>query len=309
MQSDAKSVVVTGASSGIGHASVLRMSEAGWHVFASVRKTSDQEKLRKIPGVVPILMDVEDRSSIASAAEQVASQVRGLDGLVNVAGIGMLRPIEYASDQDIRQIFEINLFGQIAVTQAFLPLLRKGHGRIVNITSVGAHIAIPFGALLNASKSAFGIVSDNLRLELRTFGIRVSTIEPGSIATPAVNKTLGDMDRVIESLPEEAREQYGEMMKQVARRGYEREMNGSDPDVVAVAVRHALTTARPRIRYRVGKDATLIATLAKVLPDSLLDLVRLKALGLPTAFGSVEENVRLGSRERSRRLRLEPRRG
>ncbi len=306
MQSNAKSVVITGASSGIGHASVLRMSEAGWHVFASVRKALDQERLRTIPRVVPILMDVEDRASITAAAERIASEVHGLDGLVNVAGIGMLRPIEYASEEDIRQIFDINLFGQISVTQVFLPLLRKNRGRIVNITSVGAHIAIPFGALLNASKSAFGIISDNLRLELRSFGIRVSTIEPGAIATPAVHKTLGNMDSMIESLPAEARARYGEMLKQVAQRGYEREMNGSNPGVVAVAVRHALTAARPRIRYRVGKDAKLIATLAKVLPDSLLDVVRLKALGLPTAFGNTQEEMRPTQRSQKQ---IEPLRG
>ena len=131
------------------------------------------------------------RASITAAAEQVAREApSGLDGLVNVAGIGMARPIEYVAAEDLHEIFEINVFGQLAVIQAFLPFIRKAHGRIVNITSIGAHIAIPFGSLINASKSAFGIFSDTLRLELHPFGIRVMDIEPGAINTPAVEKTL-----------------------------------------------------------------------------------------------------------------------
>jgi len=288
MPTTSKSVVITGGSSGIGRACVLRMSQAGWRVFATVRKPADAERLlaESKQGVVPILMDVEDRPSIRAAASQVASQCdAGLHALVNVAGIGMLQPIEYASRRDLQKIFDINFFGQIDVTQAFLPLLRKARGRIVNITSVGAHIAIPFGGLLNASKSAFGILSDTLRLELRPFGIRVIIVEPGAIATPAVEKTLGNVEGGIAQLPEKGRMQYGDMLRAVARRGYQREMNGSPPDIVARAVHHALTAARPKIRYRVGKDARFLATLPRILPDSLLDALRLRALGLPVKFG------------------------
>ena len=293
MRQKRKSVVITGASSGIGRSSVLRMAKAGWRVFATVRKPADRDKLQSenIPGVVPLLMDMEDRPSIFAAAEQVASQLGGesLDGLVNVAGIGMFGPVEYASAGNLQKIFDVNFFGQVATTQVLLPLLRAGRGRIVNISSVGAHIAIPFGALLNASKAAFGILTDNLRLELHPFGIRVSTIEPGSIATPAVDKTLGNIESVIASLPPEGRAQYGEMLRTAAKRGYKREMSGSPPEVVARAVHHALTAARPRIRYRVGKDAKLIGTLPRILPDRLLDAIRLRALGLPTKFDAANQ--------------------
>jgi NAD(P)-dependent dehydrogenase (short-subunit alcohol dehydrogenase family) len=193
---------------------------------------------------------------------------------VNVGGIGMVRPVEYASPRDLQKIFDVNVFGQIAVTQAFLPLLRRQHGRIVNISSVGAHFAIPFGGLLTASKSAFGILSDSMRLELHPFGIRVSTIEPGEIATPAVEKTLGNVESVIASLPEQGRAQYGQMLANLTQIGLKRELNGSPPEVVARAVCHALTARRPRIRYRVGKDARLLAILPGILPDWLLDAVR-----------------------------------
>ena len=184
MSEKRKNLVITGASSGIGRASVLRMSHAGWQVFATVRKTSDRERLCAA-NVYPVIMDVQDARTISAAAAEIASQLHGdgLDGLVNVAGIGMLRPLEHASMADLREIFEINCFGQLATIQAFCAMLRKNRGRIVNITSVGVNLAIPFGGLLNASKSAFGMLSDTLRLELRRFGVKVIAIEPGSIST------------------------------------------------------------------------------------------------------------------------------
>lgn len=286
-----KTVVITGASSGIGRSSVSRMVQSGWRVFATVRKEQDGDQLRSDFGTIitPVTMDVTNRTSVTAAAEQVASllQDSGLDGLVNVAGVGKVRPVEYMTQDDLQEIFDINVFGQIAVTQAFLPLLRTARGRIVNISSVGAHIAIPFGSLINATKSAFGILNDTLRLELHPFGIHVSVVEPGAIKTPAVEKTLGDVEAVIRSLPPQGAAQYGNMLRDFARRAYKREMNGSSPDVVAQAIQHALTAERPRTRYRVGKHATLLATLAAFLPDRLLDAIRFRITGMPTEFSSM----------------------
>lgn len=284
MPNSRKSVVITGASSGIGRASVEQMIRAGWHVFATVRKQADQEQLRTVGdgGVTPVLMEVEDGKSISAAATEIESQLdgQGLDGLVNCAGIGMVRPLEYAKLEDIRHIFEINTFGQIAVTQALTHLLRRNRGRIVNVTSVGVNLAIPFGGLLNASKTAFGMLSDTLRLELHPFGVRVIAIEPGAIATPAVEKTLGDIEKVIEDLPAKAQAQYGEILRSVARVAYGMEKSGSSPEVVARVILRALTTDRPRIRYRVGKHAKLLATLPKILPESVMDALRLRMFGL-----------------------------
>lgn len=284
MSSLQKTVVITGASSGIGRSCVARMSRAGWRVFATVRKEADRERLRSAGGgnVDPVIMDVENGSSISAAAKEIESQLngKGLDGLVNVAGIGMVRPIEYATMQDVRQIFEVNFFGQVGTIQAFSRLLRKQRGRIVNITTVGVNLALPFGGLLNASKSAFAKLSDTLRLEMHPFGVRVCAVEPGAIATPAVDKTLGDLEKVIRDLPLEAQAQYGAMIRNFGRRGYGMEKNGSSPDVVAVAVHHALTSNRPRIRYRVGKHAKLLATLPKLLPESVMDAILRRMLGL-----------------------------
>jgi NAD(P)-dependent dehydrogenase (short-subunit alcohol dehydrogenase family) len=266
------------------------MVQSGWHVFATVRKTQDGDQLRSDFGtsVTPATMDVTNRASVNAAAEQIASllQDSGLDGLVNVAGVGKVRPVEYMTQDDLQEIFNINVFGQIAVTRAFLPLLRTAGGRIVNIRSVGAHIAIPFGSLINATKSAFGILNDTLRLELHPFGIHVSVVEPGAIKTPAVEKTLGDVEAVIRSLPPKGAA-YGNMLRDFTLRAYEREMNGSSPDVVAQAIQHALTAKRPRTRYRVGRHATLLATLATFLPDRLLDTIRFRITGMPTAFRSM----------------------
>ena len=277
MPASQKSAVITGASSGIGRSSVARMSRAGWQVFAGVRKEADRENLRQNFGsnVYPILIDVESEASITAAAADIERQLsgRGLDGLVNVAGIGMIRPIEFATMQDLRKIFEVNFFGQAAIIQAFSRLLRKQRGRIVNITTVGVNITIPYGGLLNGSKSAFAKVSDTLRLEMIPFGVRVIAIEPGAISSPAVDKTLGDLEKVTLSLPPEAQALYGASMRKMGRRGYAMEKNGSSPDVVAAAVHHALTSSRPRIRYRVGKHAKLLAMLPKILPERVMDAI------------------------------------
>lgn len=306
MPENRKTVVITGASSGIGRSCVSRMSSAGWLVFATVRKASDRDRLRLEKNVYPVLMDVQDALTISAAAAEIGSQLNGdgLDGLVNVAGIGMVRPLEYAPTADVREIYEINVFGQLATIQAFCGMLRKKRGRIVNITSVGVNLAIPFGGLLNSSKCAFGMLSDTLRLELRNFGVRVIAIEPGSISTPAVDKTLGNLEEVIASLPPKAQQMYGPMIRSVGRRGYEMEKNGSSPDVVATAVDHALTSGRPRLRYRVGKHAKLLALLAKVLPESVFDSMRMNMLGLNESGQGRGERAAGNRRSKHARMRV-----
>src|SRR5438270_10922275 len=181
MSTSQKTVVITGASSGIGKSCVARMSRLGWQVFATVRKQSDRDQLAREFGknVQPVLMDLENEASIAAAAQQIESQAaaHGLDGLVNVAGVGMVRPLEYASMKDLRQIFDINFFVQIAVIQALSRLLRKAPGRIVNITSVGVNLAITFAGLLKESKVAFAKGSDARGLDLAPSGRRTLRLQ------------------------------------------------------------------------------------------------------------------------------------
>jgi NAD(P)-dependent dehydrogenase (short-subunit alcohol dehydrogenase family) len=276
-----KSVFITGTSSGIGHASALRLAKAGFRVFAGVRKQADAQSLRaEHPGITSIAIDITDAASIASARAELEATLGGLDGLVNNAGIGLAGPMEHVPLDELRRQFEVNVFGQIAVTQALLPLIRRARGRIVNMGSVGGHITMPFGGVLCGTKSAFGAMNDALRLELRPFGIHVSIIEPGAIHTPAVEKTLGDIEGTIAALPPDGQNHYASALREFNRRAYDRELHGSSPEVVADAVHHALTARRPRSRYPVGRDARLLVTMPRLLPDRVLDQLRLRIFGL-----------------------------
>ncbi len=291
MQKTQKAVVITGASSGIGRACVLQMSRAGWQVFATVRKAEDKDRLEAaaIPGLTPVMMDIEDPASIVAAAEEITSHLGGLDGLVNVAGIGMVGPVEYITPHDWQHIFNVNVFGQIAVTQAFLPLIRRKRGRIANISSVGAHIAIPFAGLLNASKSAFGCLSDTLRLELHPFRNSRNHYRARFDCDPRGRKNIGECrwrnrqsSRAgTSTIWDNAQERHAARI----RKGEERKSPGSGSPCGASCPHREPTS----VRYRVGKDARLIATLPGVLPDWLLDEIRFRALGLPTEFGAVEK--------------------
>lgn len=288
---DKGAVVVTGASSGIGRACALALDRAGFLVFAGVRRAEEGALLRQAASsrLTPMLLDVTDEASLASAAHTVTEAwgENGLMGLVNNAGVGLLGPLEYLPLGEIRRHFEVNVFGQLAVTQAFLPLLRKARGRIVNMGSVGGRFALPFGGPLCASKSAFASLTDSLRLELSPWGIRVCLIEPASIATPAVGKVGSQTEAMLEHLPPQGLERYGPLFRAFAARAMRREQRGSSPEAVADVVVEALTARRPKARYPAGADARLILTLAHWLPVPMLDQVRLHLFGLPARFGAL----------------------
>jgi len=279
-----KSIVITGASSGIGRATALRLARKGWRVFAAVRKDADAQAMAAgaEAQIEPVVLDVTDRGSIAGAAREVAGRLRGggLDALFNNAGIGITAPVEYTSLDALREIFEINLFGQIATIQAFLPLIRAARGRIVNSGSVGDHITPPFAGALASSKAAFASMSAALRLELRPQGIAVCVLEPGAINTPAVEKTLGGVERKISALPPEGAALYADRMRRMAQTFAAHEHAGSPPEVVAEVVERALTDRHPRTRYPAGKDSVKLALLARWLPEKLLDVAILRTFGL-----------------------------
>ncbi|HEX2918921.1 MAG TPA: SDR family oxidoreductase [Edaphobacter sp.] len=284
-----RAILITGASSGIGRATALRLARHGWRVFATVRKESDAETLKaEAPGdLETIYLDVADPISIAAAAREVEKRLEqsGLDGLLNNAGIGITAPVEHTSRDQLEHIFEINLFGQIALIQAFLPLIRRANGRIVNIGSVGDHITPPFGGALAASKAAFASMSSALRLELRPQGIHVCIVEPGSINTPAVEKTLGGVEEKIAVLPPGGATLYGAAMRQAMSTFAKKEHSGSSPEAVAKVVERALNARHPQTRYPAGKDSRKLSLLARFLPERLLDRAILKVFGLPTSFG------------------------
>lgn len=283
-----KSIVITGASSGIGRATALRLARNGWRVFATVREEADAQAIKgEVNGALEtVLLDIQDRRSITNAAHEVTVRLagRGLDGLFNNAGIGGVSPVEYTPLATLREVYEINLFGQIAVIQAFLPLLRMARGRIINSGSIGDYLTPPCCGLISSSKAAFASMSAALRMELRPQGIHVCVIEPGSINTPAVKKTLTGVDKTIAALPPEGTMLYGDAMRQMARTFAKNEHHGSPADAVAKVVERALTERDPRTRYPAGKDSVSLKMLAKLLPEKLLDLALLKAFGVPTTF-------------------------
>jgi NAD(P)-dependent dehydrogenase (short-subunit alcohol dehydrogenase family) len=283
-----KSIVITGASSGIGRATALRLSRNGWRVFAAVRKEEDARAIAAEAGgaLETVRLDLADRDSIFAAARDVEARLdgRGLDGLFNNAGMGILAAIEHLNPDDLRKVYEINVFGQIDMIQAFLPLVRRARGRIINTGSVGDHLTPPFGGAIASPKAALASLSVALRLELRPQGIHVVIIEPGSINTPAVEKTLGGVEKTIAEFPPDAASLYGEAMRRAAKTFARNERAGSPPEVVAEVVERALTDRNPRTRYPAGKDSAKLTTLARLLPEKLLDIAILKTFGLPTAF-------------------------
>lgn len=279
-----KSIVITGASSGIGRATALRLARSGWRVFAAVRKDSDAPAMPAgAEGMLEtIQLDVTDHESIRRSAREVTDRLggRGLDGLFNNAGVGTISPVEFTSLDKLRELFEINLFGQVATIQAFLPLIRAAKGRIINSGSVGDYISPPFGGPLSSSKAAFASMSAALRLELRPQGIEVCILEPGAIDTPAVDKTLGGVEEKIAALPPDGAALYGEAMRRMAQTFAQHEHAGSPPDVVAEVVERALTDSNPRTRYPAGKDSIKLTLFARLLPEKLLDLAILRTFGL-----------------------------
>jgi NAD(P)-dependent dehydrogenase (short-subunit alcohol dehydrogenase family) len=259
-----KFVLITGASTGIGEACALMLTGMGFHVFAGVRKTQDGEALcQKAPGNLKyIILDIADSGCIASAVETIAKAAgdSGLYGLVNNAGIAVGGPLEFVPIDALRQQFEINVVDQVAVTQAFLPLLRSARGRIINMGSIGGRVSTPYQAPYNASKFALEALTDALRIELSPWGIQVSIIEPGGIATPIWLKSLAAFDELSTGISPRMYDLYGPVI--TGMRKYVSEPRSTPPSSVAQAVVHALTADRPKARYIVGKGARSLALLA-----------------------------------------------
>lgn len=224
--------------------------------------------------LIPILIDVTDAASIASAASTLSSIVgeAGLTGLVNNAGIVVAGPLEFLPIDALQKQLNVNVIGQIAVTQAFLPLLRKGRGRIINIGSISGQIALPFLGPYAASKFALEALTDSLRVELRPWNIPVSIIEPGNVITPIWQKSRATVDEIIKDFPQEAYEQYSTMIDALKKATVRIGEAGIPADVVAKVVWQALTTKKPKTRYIVGRrKAKFRAILFRFLPDRLRD--------------------------------------
>lgn len=280
-----RSVVITGASTGIGAACALHLDRLGFTVFAGVRKLQDGVTLQQqgVSGLTPLLLDVTDEELIHKSQVIVSAKVgsNGLYGLVNNAGIAVVGPLEAVPIPDLRRQLEINVIGQIAVTQAFLPLIRQARGRIVNMGSIAGRGAMPLMGPYSASKFALEAMTDALRLELQQWGIQVSIVEPGAIATPIWEKSGKDASDLETAMPMEMRTMYATVVAAVRKVVGEASARAIPADAVSQAVEHALTAPRPKTRYLVGTDAKLRAIMIKLLPDRLSDTVLTWALKLP----------------------------
>lgn len=268
-----RSALITGASTGIGRATALHLDRAGWRVFAGVRREEDAAALR-IAGserLTPLILDVTDSEQIAAAAGQVETETGGrLDGLVNNAGLAVPGPLETLAIEDFRHQIEVNLTGQVAVTQALLPQIRAARGRVVFVSSIGGRVALPLTGAYHAAKFGIEAVGDVFRQELRPWGIEVAIVEPGSIDTPIWSRGERRADELAnperEALYGRAIERYRKVIRDTAERGI-------PPEKVAKAIEHALSSGRPRTRYLVGLDAKVQARLGIVIPTRVFDRI------------------------------------
>jgi NAD(P)-dependent dehydrogenase (short-subunit alcohol dehydrogenase family) len=277
---DRGAIVITGASTGIGRDCALRLDGLGFRVFAGVRRPDAGNELeaRTSGRLRAIRLDVTDQDSLAAALETVGLAIagRGLAGLVNNAGLGMAGPVELTPIDELRRLLEVNVVGAVAATQTFLPLLRAGQGRIVNVGSVSGRSVLPFLGLYAASKHALEAVTDALRVELAPWGIAVSIVEPGRVATPFIEKTRDVARSMVGTASPEARALYERTFTAMA--SLEVARPAMPPAAVVDDIIHALTAPRPKTRYLVGRDARLRRLFA-LIPDRMRDRIILRRLG------------------------------
>jgi NAD(P)-dependent dehydrogenase (short-subunit alcohol dehydrogenase family) len=277
IQQKTDAVLITGTSTGIGKATALHLDRLGFRVFATVRNENDAQALcaEASERLVPLLMDVTDQASIDQAKEEVGQAVgdAGLAGLVNNAGVGFLAPLEFLPLDELRWMFEVNVYGLLAVTQAFLPLLRQKRGRIVNISSTASLFVAPFHGPYSAAKLGVNGLSNALRLELKPHGVQVSVVVCGSIKTPIWEKGEHLADRALKDFPPQAMELYGEHYRKL--RAYFSRLGkaGVLPEAASQKIVHALTSRRPKNTYYVGPDANFYKIADKLLYGRLRDWV------------------------------------
>ncbi len=282
--SSSPAVVITGASTGIGQACALELDRRGFRVFAGIRTTAAAEQLRAVASarLTPLLIDVTETDTIVAAGKAVAETLSdaGLAGLVNNAGIAVPGPLELIPIDDFRRQLEVNVVGQLAVTQAFLPLLRQGRGRIVNMSSISGGLSAPYLGPYSASKFALEAISDALRLELRGVGISVSAIEPGAIATPIWQKSTASAEQLPARVDPAILSLYEADLADI-RKWVDRSVRIAAPtSCVVKAVVHALTARWPKAHYYLDWSVRFSFKGIKLLPDRFRDRLVRRFIGL-----------------------------
>ncbi len=283
--SQGRTVVVTGAGSGLGQATAVMLAGDGWRVFGTIIPSQDLGILKK-HGITPMVVDLADTESVGAAYKEVEQAVgeAGLSALVNVAGLAEIAGgiIEGVPEDRVRALFEVNLFGTLRMIRTFLPLLRQyGPARIVNVASSGVRVPTSFSGIYAISKYAVEGITNALRYELPIFGIQVTSIEPGAMDTPMTANSEENMRKTWERMPDEVRELYYEKLK--VPLGYMNNMlkNKNSPDDVAKVIRKALYAKRMKIRYMGGKDVQIMPFLQRFLGENLFERMMLKVQKMP----------------------------
>jgi len=261
------SVLVTGASTGIGRATALHLADLGMKVYAGVRRDEDAADLEQQGPVIAVRLDVTSSADVDDIAQRIEAD-GGLDGLVNNAGVYLGGALELMRDDEIESTFAVNVVGLLRVTRACLPMLRERRGRIVNVSSISGLVALPGVSVYAGSKHAVEAISDALRVELSTFGVRVIAVEPGSIDTAIWSKGAR-RDQASSSQSDAAlRALYSPLQHLLEK--LNRNPRGIPPTAVATVIGDALTARNPDNRYLVGTDARSLALL-RYLPEGLRD--------------------------------------
>jgi NAD(P)-dependent dehydrogenase (short-subunit alcohol dehydrogenase family) len=269
---DRRLILVTGASTGIGEATVLRLAALGYRVLAGVRRAEDAARLQAAaPNLETILLDITSGEHLANLAERLALEPGGIGGLVNNAGTVTIGPVEKVSTDAWRQAFETNVIGTVAVTKAALEGLIQAKGRVVNVSSPTGRVALPLFGAYSATKFALEGFNDTLRREIGPLGVHVICVQPGAIATPLFDKGIDQADAMVESAPPQLVERYANLIDSARRAAADGAENGRPPAAAAGLIVKALTTRFPRTRYGLGLESRAASTAARLLPDSALD--------------------------------------
>jgi NAD(P)-dependent dehydrogenase (short-subunit alcohol dehydrogenase family) len=270
-------IVVTGASTGMGAATVKELARKGFHVLAGVRREADAEALRGlgIEGIEPCILDITVESDVAAIADRVARDPmhRPLRALVNNAGVAINAPVETLPMDEWRRQFEVNLFGHIAMTQALLPALLNNSGTVVNISSVGGKFALPTYGAYAGSKFALEAVSDALRREVSDLGIKVVVVEPGAVKTEMAERGIATAQGLEANMTSAQSERYADITAAVAGQARSFNVTGVSAEHAATVIAKAATASHPRTRYTIGRDAAILVRITRVVSDRILDRI------------------------------------
>jgi NAD(P)-dependent dehydrogenase (short-subunit alcohol dehydrogenase family) len=270
----AELIVVSGASTGMGAATARDLARRDFHVLAGVRRTADADALRA-DGIEPVILDITEPGHVAALVERIAGDpdARPLRALVNNAGVSVYAPVEAFPLDEWRRLFETNLFGHVAMSQALLPALVASRGRIVNISSVGGKGAMPTYGPYAATKFALEAVSDALRREVARHDVQVVVVEPGAVQSEMAARGATTTSAFAARMRPDLQRRYADLLTATLAQTAAHIGRGLTADAAGRIIADAATTRRPRTRYAVGRDASVMIALSRILPDRLLDRV------------------------------------